>query len=53
MVINNTQLKKDNVLTDGKNPEMTTEQLIGWYEKFGFKEDRGLLRNPAGRKKNH
>lgn len=41
------------VLTNGKNPEMTTEQLIGWYEKFGFKEDKGLLRNPEGRKKNH
>lgn len=37
------------VLSDGKTPNMTTKQLIGWYEKFGFKEDEGLLRNPEGR----
>jgi hypothetical protein len=34
------------VLSDGKNPEMTAKQLIGWYKKFGFKENHGLLRNP-------
>jgi ribosomal protein S18 acetylase RimI-like enzyme len=39
------------VLPDGKRSEMTTEQLIGWYEKFGFEEDQGLLRNPEGRDK--
>jgi hypothetical protein len=39
------------VLSDGKNPEMTSEKLIGWYEKYGFKEDQGLFRNPNGRKK--
>lgn len=34
------------VLSDGKTPEMTTKQLVRWYEKFGFQESHGLLRNP-------
>jgi hypothetical protein len=39
------------VLSDGKNTGMTTEKLVGWYQKFGFKECQGLQRNPAGRNK--
>jgi hypothetical protein len=39
------------VSPNGKRPEMTTEQLTGWYGRFGFRGDRGLLRNPEGRNK--
>lgn len=34
------------VMPNGKDPTMATEQLIGWYKKFGFRGGSGLLRNP-------
>ena len=34
------------VLPNGKDPAMTTRQLIEWYKRFGFKNNAGLLREP-------
>ena len=34
------------VMPNGKDPAMTTEQLIGWYNRFGFNDNSGLLRKP-------
>jgi len=34
------------VMPNGKDPSMTTGQLIAWYNKFGFRGSSGLSRNP-------
>ena len=34
------------VMPNGKDPSMSTDNLIRWYKRFGFKENNGLLRNP-------
>lgn len=34
------------VMPNGKDPSMATDQLVGWYKKFGFRGGSGLLRNP-------
>jgi hypothetical protein len=39
------------VMPNGKDPSMSTDNLIKWYKRFGFKENNGLLRNPMVRKK--
>jgi hypothetical protein len=38
------------VMPNGKDPVMTTGQLIGWYKRFGFKNNAGLLREPRSDK---
>ena len=37
-------------MPNGKDPVMTTGQLIGWYKRFGFKNNAGLLREPRSDK---
>jgi ribosomal protein S18 acetylase RimI-like enzyme len=39
------------VIPNGRDPEMTTEQLIRWYKRFGFTGSSGMFREPAGGKK--
>ena len=39
------------VMPNGKDPAMSTEQLIGWYNRFGFKNKSGLLRPPKSENK--
>jgi len=34
------------VMPNGKEPAMATDQLVVWYEKFGFRGSSGLLRLP-------
>jgi len=38
------------VMPNGKTPQMDDKQLIRWYKRFGFKDDKGLLREPKGNK---
>jgi hypothetical protein len=41
-------LKASAIVTpNGKDDDMTTDQLEKWYRKFGFKGDAGLLRKPV------
>lgn len=35
-----------NVMPNGKEPSIETEQLVNWYKRYGFEGNFGLLRNP-------